>query len=630
MKTILKTNDHSIEWKPRPSRIPAWSGYVFAVAVTVLTLLARMQLDVVFATRPLLVLFILPIILSAYVGGLGTGLVATLTAAVSVNYFLIPPIHSLQITELNDFIQWLILIVSGGLISVLNESLRRSHQRLEQVVTKRMQAEEALRDSEEHYRTLIEQASDGIFIADSRGHHVDVNTTGHTMLGYSREEILAMYLSDLIPNEDLAAAPPRLDDMRAGKTIVAERRLKRKDGTLLPVEVSAKMLPNGYIQSFVRDITERKRNESKFGGLLESAPDAMVVVDQQGRIAMINKQTEALFGYMREELVGQLVEVIIPERFRGTHPTRRTAYSEAPSVRPMGTGLELAARRKDGSEFPVSISLSPLETAEGLLITAAVRDITERKQAEEEIRQLNAELEQRVIERTAQLEVANKELEAFSYSVSHDLRAPLRGIDGWSQALLEDYHERLDEQGRQYLARVRSETQRMGQLIDDLLELSRVTHANMQTKSVDLSALAQVTAANLQKTQPQRLVEFIIQAGLSAKGDPQLLEIMLSNLLSNAYKFTGKTLNTRIEFGQIEWQGKQVFFVRDNGAGFDMAFASKLFVAFQRMHKASEFHGTGVGLATVQRIIHRHGGQVWAEAEVNQGATFYFTLEESL
>jgi signal transduction histidine kinase len=249
-----------------------------------------------------------------------------------------------------------------------------------------------------------------------------------------------------------------------------------------------------------------------------------------------------------------------------------------------------------------------------------------RQQAEAEIRLLNLELEGRVRERTALLEAANRELEAFSYSVSHDLRAPLRGIEGWTLAILEDYAPRLDDQGRTYLERVRTETQHMGQLIDDILSLSRASRAEMQLEPVDLSALARTIIGRLRETGPERRVEFVIQEGLTAKGDPALLEIALSNLLDNAWKFTGQRPAGLIEFGRMQREGQPVFFVRDNGAGFDQAYADKLFGAFQRLHQASEYPGTGIGLATVQRILHRHGGRIWAEAAVDRGATFYFTL----
>ena len=255
--------------------------------------------------------------------------------------------------------------------------------------------------------------------------------------------------------------------------------------------------------------------------------------------------------------------------------------------------------------------------------------VEDQKLAEGKLSRLNAELEQRVHERTAELESANKELEAFSYSVSHDLRAPLRGIDGWSAVLLDEYSHQLDEKGRQSLGRVRSETQRMGQLIDDLLRLSRVTRVEMKRGLVNLSEIARMVAARLQESDVQRPVDFIIQPGLTDVGDPNLLEIVLTNLLSNAYKFTTRQPQARIEFGRELIEGNEAYFIRDNGAGFDMTYAKNLFGAFQRMHKQSDFPGTGIGLATVQRIIHRHGGRVWAEAKKNQGATFYFTLQET-
>jgi signal transduction histidine kinase len=243
------------------------------------------------------------------------------------------------------------------------------------------------------------------------------------------------------------------------------------------------------------------------------------------------------------------------------------------------------------------------------------QEIAERKRGEETLKKY-----------AAQLEVVNKELEAFSYSVSHDLRAPLRHLDGFSQILLEDYTEKLDDQGRRYINQVRQASQQMAQLIDDLLNLSRITRTELRRESVDLTRIVETVAEELKKTEPDRTIEIVIEKGVTTDGDARLLHILLDNLLGNAWKYTGKRLQARIEFGRTMRDGKTAYFVRDNGAGFDMAYTHKLFGAFQRLHSVSEFPGTGIGLATVQRIVHKHGGKVWAEGVVDLGATFYFTI----
>jgi PAS domain S-box-containing protein len=501
----------------------------------------------------------------------------------------------------------------------------------------REQAEQHIRFNEARFRAVTETASDAVVSADRNGMIRYFNPGAERIFGYKAEEALGRPLTLLMPerfrqahSEGLQRYVATRDARVVGRTIQITGR--RQDGEEFPIDLALASSDIGhdlFFTAIIRDITARaeaeqqlRASEAQFRDLLQSAPDAVLITDDAGRIELVNAETERLFGYKREELIGRNIEILVPARYRTRHVDHRNGYIAAARTRSMGAGLELYGVRKDGGEFPVSVSLSPTQTDRGLKVFCDVRDIADQRASESKIQDLNRRLQQD----NAELAAVNKELEAFSYSVSHDLRAPLRAIDGFSQALMEDAGPLLNGEHHSHLNRVRQAAQRMGLLIDDLIKLARVTRAELKIADVDLTAIAQLTATGLQDSAPERQAEIIIAPSLHAKGDPTLMQVALDNLMNNSWKFTAPRAPAKIEFGRTQIEGRPVYYVRDNGVGFDMSYASKMFGAFQRFHDAREFAGTGIGLATVQRIIHKHGGRIWAESQPGNGATFYFTL----
>ena len=387
------------------------------------------------------------------------------------------------------------------------------------------------------------------------------------------------------------------------------------------------------ISNMLGSVLERKRaeralqiSERRYRELLTNISEGMAIADLDEHILFVNKAFSNMLGYSEEELVGRSILDLISEDDKEKVLTQTEMRRHGES-----TAYTHRFVRKDGGERIVRVSAVPSRDDEGQVdgTIAVVTDITERILKDQEIQRLNEELAQRVDERTAELAAANKELEAFSYSVSHDLRAPLRTIDGFSQALMEDYSDSIDSTGQDFLQRVRSAATHMGSLIEDLLMLSRVTRAEMDRSDVNLSKIVGEIIDEFREIEPEREVDFRILENVHVRCDQRLIKLVIQNLLENAWKFTSKITEAQIEFGSLEQDGETVFYVKDNGAGFNMDYHDKLFVPFQRLHQSDDFPGSGIGLATVQRIINRHGGKVWADSDIGEGSTFYFTIPES-
>jgi PAS domain S-box-containing protein len=507
-------------------------------------------------------------------------------------------------------------------------------------ISARKAAEEHLARAEAKYRGLLEAAPDAMVVVNERGEIVLLNVQAEKQFGYPRDELIGQKVTNIIPEgfaERLSADGIRTADEALAQQIDTgiELSARRRDGSEFPIEIMLSPLRSDegiFVTAAIRNISARKaaeerlaRAEAKYRGLLEAAPDAMVVVNERGEIVLLNVQAEKQFGYPRDELIGQKVTNIIPKGFAERLIADGARTADEALAQQIGMGIELSARRKDGSDFPIEIMLSPLRSAEGVLVTAAIRDISLRKEARDLRRHVEA------------LERSNKDLEDFAHIASHDLKEPLRGIANHARFLLEDYRERLPQEGVNRLLRLGYLSRRMEELINDLLYFSRLGHQELAIQSTDLNAVIGDINAMSEMTLRERNATIVIPRELPRMlCDKTRITEVFRNLIINAIKYNDNAIK-RVEIGYCDEARRNdgvernVFYVKDNGIGIDVEFHEEIFRIFKRLNDEDEDKkGTGIGLTLVRKIVERHGGRIWLKSAPAEGATFYFTIDQGM
>ncbi len=475
--------------------------------------------------------------------------------------------------------------------------------------------------SELTFQLMVESTPNAILLVNKEGKIVYINAQTEKLFGYLKAELIGQIVEELIPSRYRSRHPdfrnsffdsPLVRPMGAGRDLFG----LKKNGAEFPIEIGLNPVPTAdgtLVLASIIDITERKKAEERFRLVVESAPNAMILVNREGKISLVNDQTEKLFGYNREDLIGQKLEILLPNRFRNEHPDHRARFFSEPSVRSMGAGRDLFALRKDGTEIQVEIGLNPIETDEGPMVLASIIDITERK------------IQELTIIRKNELEAKNKELEQFAYLASHDLQEPLRTVSNYIQILREDYVKTLDDIAHGHLKTIDLATKRMSALVKALLMYSRIGR-DRKLVYVDCNVLIEEVLADLESLILQTETKIILNSLPSLKVYEVEFRQLLQNLIANAIKFKNRDVSPEIRIRSQQEGDLWQFSIQDNGIGIDSKHFDRIFYIFQRLHLESEYEGYGIGLANCKKIVELHGGKIWIESTPKLGSTFHFTI----